>query len=205
MTHQHIGVDERGQRRRPARSRRLRRSTTSHGVPRLLTGTGTLPANERKSGVLANSARERSTRNSTSSPSWRSSASRTLAGIVTCPVDVTFARTSISRTTAAATETVHQTTVSASSAEPVNQPEQVRNSEQIAWSGRGASAAARHLATDRGSHRRETTRRGLSGYWRAIATRSSSSGSSWWSASAAASPTSISTQFTSPVNAFGVG
>ena len=42
-------------------------------------------------------------------------------------------------------------------------------------------------------------------YWRAIATRSSSSGSSRWSASAAASPTSISTQLTSPVKAFGIG
>jgi hypothetical protein len=43
------------------------------------------------------------------------------------------------------------------------------------------------------------------GYCRAIATRRSSSGSSLWSASAAASPTSISTQLISPVKAFGVG
>ena len=42
-------------------------------------------------------------------------------------------------------------------------------------------------------------------YCRAIATRSSSSGSILWSASAAAAPTSISTQLTSPVNVFGTG
>ena len=42
-------------------------------------------------------------------------------------------------------------------------------------------------------------------YCRAIATRSSSSGSRRWSASTAASSTSISTQLTSPVKAFGDG
>jgi hypothetical protein len=44
MPHEHIGVDERRQRRRPARSRRVRCNTSSHGVPRLLAGTDTLPA-----------------------------------------------------------------------------------------------------------------------------------------------------------------
>jgi hypothetical protein len=42
-------------------------------------------------------------------------------------------------------------------------------------------------------------------YWRAIATRSRSSGLIMWSESSAASATSISTQFTSPVKSFGTG
>src|SRR5271168_557995 len=48
-----------------------------------------------KSGVLASTARLRSTRNTTSSPSLRSSASRTRLGIVICPFDVKRAAASI--------------------------------------------------------------------------------------------------------------
>ena len=78
-----VRVDECCQRCRPARAARVRLRTSSHGVPCLPAGTATVPASSRKSGVFAISARERSTRNSSSSPSCRASASRTLCGIVT--------------------------------------------------------------------------------------------------------------------------
>jgi hypothetical protein len=95
VTDQNIRIDKRAQRRRSARSARVRRRTSAHGVPRLAAGTGTLPASFRKSGVLAITARDRSTRNSSSSPSCSCSASRTLFGIVTWPFEVIFALESI--------------------------------------------------------------------------------------------------------------
>jgi len=95
VTDDYVGVDEGAQCCRLARSARVLRSTSSQDVPRLAAGTATVPASARKSGVLATTARERSTRKSSSSPSRRSSASRTLLGIVTCPLDVTRAVLSI--------------------------------------------------------------------------------------------------------------
>src|SRR4051794_35144680 len=53
-----------------------------------------------RSGVFASSAREPWTRKCSSSPSWRSSASRTLVGILTCPSDGSLARTPASFSTA---------------------------------------------------------------------------------------------------------
>src|SRR6202020_29427 len=90
-----VRIDERCQRCRPARAARVRLRTSSHGVPCLPAGTATVPASSKKSGVFAITARERSTRNSTSSPSWRASDSRTLRGIVSWPLDVILALASI--------------------------------------------------------------------------------------------------------------
>ena len=79
---QDVGIQEGGQARRPTRARLAWPMISSQGVPRLPAGTGTEPARSRKSGVFATTARERSTLNSTSSPSFSSSASRTAFGIV---------------------------------------------------------------------------------------------------------------------------
>jgi hypothetical protein len=95
MADQDVGIEECGQRRRPARALRVRRSTSFHGVPRLPAGTATVPARSRKSGVFASTAVRRRTRKCSSSPSCNSSASRTLFGIVTWPFDVIFARGSM--------------------------------------------------------------------------------------------------------------
>ena len=78
-----------------ARAVRVRRITSSQATFRFAAGTGIEPARSRKSGVLANTARLPSTRNTTSSPSLMPSASRTAFGTVTCPFDVTFAAASI--------------------------------------------------------------------------------------------------------------
>jgi hypothetical protein len=59
---QDVRVNERGQVRDGARRWRVRRRTSSQGVPRLSAGTATAPASSRKSGVLAITARDRSTR-----------------------------------------------------------------------------------------------------------------------------------------------
>ena len=53
MADQNVRVDERCQRRRPARSLRVRLSTSSHGVPCFPAGTFAVPASSRKSGVFA--------------------------------------------------------------------------------------------------------------------------------------------------------
>ena len=85
MADEHVRVDKRGQRRRSARSLRVRRRTSSQGVPRLL-GRHRHASGEREEvRRLRHQRPERSTRNTNSSPSCRSNASRTLAGIVTCP------------------------------------------------------------------------------------------------------------------------
>ncbi len=60
MADQDVGINERAQGRDPARWPRVRRRTSSHGVPRLPAGTATVPASSRKLGVFAITARERS-------------------------------------------------------------------------------------------------------------------------------------------------
>jgi hypothetical protein len=76
-------------------------------------------------------------------------------------------------------------------------------SHQFESTKRTRSTPSHHPATR--TARRSTNADARRGYWRAIATRSSSSGSSRWSASTAASSTSISTQLTSPVKSLGTG
>jgi hypothetical protein len=94
MPHQHICVEKRRQCRFSARACHVRRNTSSQGVPRLACGTTTDAAISMKFGVFATTARLRSTRNRSSSPSFRSSASRTGLGIVTWPFDVMRAEAS---------------------------------------------------------------------------------------------------------------
>src|SRR5438874_9746425 len=95
MADQDVGVDKCGQPAECDRWWRVRRVISSQGVPRLAAGTWTLPASSRKLGVLAITARDRSTRNSSSSPSLSPNASRTLFGIVTWPFEVIRALESI--------------------------------------------------------------------------------------------------------------
>ncbi len=74
--------------------RRVRRSTSSQGVPRFATGTLTEPASFIRSGLRTNVARWPSILNRTSSPSLMESASHIARGIVTRPFELTRARTS---------------------------------------------------------------------------------------------------------------
>src|SRR5204862_2573999 len=62
MADQDVGVDKCGQPTECDRWWRVRRVISSQGVPRLAAGTATLPASSRKLGVLAITARDRSTR-----------------------------------------------------------------------------------------------------------------------------------------------
>jgi hypothetical protein len=82
MPNHDVGIDEGRHFRLEARRARVVEITSSQAALRRVAGTATVPANERKSGVRAKTARLPSTRNTISSPCSIPSASRTAFGTV---------------------------------------------------------------------------------------------------------------------------